>query len=91
MLPFSSRRCLAAKMNGGSFVRLRPENRNHVWSYDFVPHRTDDGRAFRTLNIMGEHSRECLAIRVKRMLNSEPGADCPDALELLKIWRCSGP
>lgn len=50
----------------GSCVRLRPGYRNHVWSYDFVHHRTDDGRAFRTLNIPDEHSRECLAIRVKR-------------------------
>jgi hypothetical protein len=28
-----------------------------------VHHRTDDGKAFRTLNILDEHSRECLAIR----------------------------
>ena len=34
-------------LNDGSCVRLRPEYRNHVWSYDFVHHRTDDGRAFR--------------------------------------------
>jgi hypothetical protein len=46
-------------LNDGSCVRLRPEYRNHVWSYDFVHHRTDDGRAFRTLNILDEHSREC--------------------------------
>ena len=46
-------------LNDGSCVRLRPEYRNHVWSYDFVHHRTDDGKAFRTLNILDEHSREC--------------------------------
>ena len=57
-------------LNDGSCVRLRPEYRNHVWSYDVVHHGTDDGRAFRTLNILDEHSRECLAIRVKRKLNS---------------------
>ena len=57
-------------MNDGSCIRLRPEHRNHVWSYDFVHHRTDDRKAFRTLNILDEHSRECLAIRVKRKLNS---------------------
>ena len=57
-------------LNDGSCVRLRPEYRNHVWSYDFVHHRTDDGRAFRTLNILDEHSRECLSIRVNRKLNS---------------------
>ena len=57
-------------LNDGSCVRLRPEYRDHVWSYDFVHHRTDDGRVFRTLNILDEYSRECLAIRVSRKLNS---------------------
>jgi transposase InsO family protein len=53
-------------LNDGSCVRLRPAYRNHVWSYDFVHCRTDDGRAFRTLNILDEFSREGLTIRVKR-------------------------
>ncbi len=71
-------------LNDGSCVRLRPEYRDHVWSYDFVHHRTDDGKAFRTLNILDEHSRECLAIRVKRKLNS---AEVIDALTDLFILR----
>lgn len=70
--------------NDGSCIRLRAEYPNHVWSYDFVHHRTDDGRAFRTLNILDEHSRECLAIRVKRKLNS---AEVIDALTDLFILR----
>jgi transposase InsO family protein len=57
-------------LGDGSCVRLRASHRNHVWSYDFVHHRTDDGRAFRTLNLLDEFTRECLAIRVKRKLNS---------------------
>jgi len=57
-------------LNDGSCIRLRAEHTNHVWSYDFVHHRTDDGRVFRTLNILDEYSRECLAIRIKRKLNS---------------------
>ncbi|NOE24865.1 IS3 family transposase [Ruegeria sp. HKCCD6157] len=71
-------------LNDGSCVRLRPEYRNHVWSYDFVHCRTDDGKAFRTLNILDEYSRECLAIRVKRKLNS---VDVIDALTDLFILR----
>jgi len=47
-----------------------PAYREHVWSYDFVHHETGEGRAFRTLNIIDEYPRECLAIRVKRKLNS---------------------
>ncbi|MCV2883069.1 IS3 family transposase [Actibacterium sp. XHP0104] len=71
-------------LNDGSCVRLRPEYRNHVWSYDFVHCRTDDGKVFRTLNILDEHSRECLAIKVKRRLNS---SDVIDALTDLFILR----
>ncbi len=56
--------------NDRSYVRLRPEYRDHVWSYDFVCHRTNDGKAFSTRNILDEHSWECLAIRMKKRLNS---------------------
>ncbi len=57
--------------NAGSCVRLRPERRDHVWSYDFVQARTHDGRAFRMLTILDEFTRECLAIDVARRLTSE--------------------
>ena len=71
-------------LNDGSCVRLRAEYVNQVWSYDFVHHRTDDGRVFRTLNVLDEHSRECLAIRIKRKLNS---IDVIDVLTDLFILR----
>ncbi len=51
---------------------------------DFVHHRTDDGRAFRTLNVLDEFGRECLVIRVKRKLNS---VDVIDVLTDLFILR----
>ena len=65
-------------------IRLRAEHPNHVWSYDFVHHRTDDGKVFRALNILDEFSRECLAIRIKRKLNS---TDVIDTLTDLFILR----
>ncbi|NKX28502.1 IS3 family transposase [Rhodobacteraceae bacterium R_SAG6] len=71
-------------LNDGSCVRLRPAYRNHVWSYDFVHHRTDDGRAFRTLNILDEYSRECLAVRVKRKLNANEVIDALTDLFILR-------
>jgi putative transposase len=55
----------------GSCVRLRPAHKDHVWSYDFVADRTSDGRAFRMLTVIDEHTRECLAIDVARKLSSE--------------------
>jgi putative transposase len=57
-------------LNDGSCIRLRPEYPNHVWSYDFVEDRTHDGRKYRMLNLIDEFTRECLAIRVDRKLNS---------------------
>lgn len=71
-------------LNDGSCVRLRPERPNHVWSYDFVQDRTADGRAYRTLNIIDEYTREALMIRVERKLNS---TDVLDALTDLFILR----
>jgi len=58
-------------LNDGSCIRLRPERKDHVWSYDFVHGRTSDGRALRFLVIIDEYSRECLSIDVSRKLNSE--------------------
>ncbi len=57
-------------LNDGSCLRLRPDRPNHVWAYDFVEDRTREGRKFRTLNVVDEFSRECLAIRVGRRLGS---------------------
>ena len=58
-------------MNDGSCVRRRAAYRNHVWSYDFVADRTADGRSFRMLVVVDEHTRECLSIDVARRLTSE--------------------
>ena len=62
-------------LHDGSCIRLRPEHRNHVWACDFVSARTHDGRTIRMLNLIDEYSRECLAIRVARRLNSNDGID----------------
>jgi len=58
-------------LGDGSCIRLRAAHKNHVWTYDFVHARTHDGRAFRMLTLIDEHTRECLAIDVRRKLNSE--------------------
>jgi len=70
-------------LNDGSCVRLRPEYRHHVWSYDFVHERTHDGRALRLLTVIDEYSRESLAIEVARKLNSR---DVLRTLARLFVW-----
>ena len=49
-------------LNDGSCVRLRAAHKDHVWSCDFVPERTHDGRAFRLLTLLDEYTRECLSL-----------------------------
>ncbi len=63
-------------LTDGSCVRLRPERPNHVWSYDFVQDRTDDGRTFRMLCVIDEFTRRCLAIVVARRLRSDDVLQC---------------
>ena len=58
-------------LNDGSCVRLRAEHPNHVWAYDFMTTRTEDGRPVKVLTIVDEHTRECLAIDVERRLRSD--------------------
>ena len=72
----------------GSCIRLRPEHRNHVWSYDFVEDRTHDGRKYRMLNVIDEFTHECLAIRVARKLKA---IDVIDVLSDLFILRAARP
>jgi putative transposase len=55
----------------GSTLRLRPEYKDHVWSYDFVADRTTDGRPLKMLTLIDEYSRECLAIHVERQFKSD--------------------
>lgn len=54
-----------------SCIRLRPEYKNHVWSYDFVMDRTHNGRPIKMFNVIDEFTRESLVIKVGRKLTSE--------------------
>ena len=71
-------------LNDGSCIRLRPQHKDHVWSYDFMIARTSDGRPFRILTILDEYTRECLAILVERRISSQ---DVIDQLFNLFIFR----
>ena len=73
-------------MNDGSCIRLRPEHKNHEWSYDFVEDKTMDGRKVRWLNIIDEHEHECLASIPRR---SWRNSDVISALSEIMILRGS--
>jgi len=71
-------------LNDGSCIRMRPQFRDHVWSYDFVATQTHDGRPIKMLTVIDEYSRECLAIKVARTLRSQ---DVLEQLGHLFIYR----
>ena len=71
-------------LNDGSCIRLRPEHKDHVWSYDFVAERTSDGRKFRILNIIDEYTRECLESKVGRRLGAQAVLDSLFELFILR-------
>ena len=61
-----------------------PTRRNERWSMDFVADALSDGRRFRSLNIVDDFNRECLAAEVD---TSIPGARVVRVLERLGAWR----
>ena len=52
-------------------IRHKAERINHVWSYDFLTDRTEDGRQLKLLAVIDEFTRECLAIEVGRSFTSQ--------------------
>ena len=58
--------------------RRRPEYYNHVWSYDFMTERLENGARVRLLTVLDEYTRECLAIDVARSFRGR------DVVELLR-------
>ena len=65
-------------------IPTRAQSINHVWSWDFVSDRTDNGGKLRILSVLDEHSRECLALQVARQLTA---ADLIIVLERLIAQR----
>ena len=58
-------------LNDGSCLRLRPEYRNHIWSYDFVLVRDFHGRKIRMLTLIDEFSRTCLTVHCARHIGAD--------------------
>ena len=49
---------------------LPPTAANHVWAYDFVFDTCANNQTLKCLTVVDEWTRECLAIKVARRLNS---------------------
>jgi len=51
--------------------KVMPEGPNERWSMDFMADSLATGRGFRTLNVVDDFTRECLAIEVDTSLSGE--------------------
>jgi putative transposase len=76
------KRRLGTSENG--IVHHRAEHADHVWAWDFVHDRTEDGRPLKFLSIVDEFTRECLALEVRRSFKS---GDVIDVLKELFLIR----
>lgn len=66
-----------------SEVVQKAEHPNHVWSYDFLEDRTENGNRLRLLVVLDEFTRKSLEIRVERSINSQRVIDILDWLFLI--------
>ena len=64
----SLRRKRGRKRSGVRQPLPEPVAANQVWSVDFMTDALSSGRRFRTLNIVDDYTRECLAIEVDTSL-----------------------
>ena len=78
------RRKQGRKRSGVRQPLAEPLAANQVWSVDFMSDALSSGRRFRTLNIVDDYTRECLAIDVDTSLG---GGRVVRALEELKVRR----
>mgnify|MGYP001578410092 CR=1 FL=1 len=61
------------------------EHPKHVWTYDILHDRLADGRPFKTLSVLDEFTRECVAILVAHSIQAE------DVIALLRqVFRHRG-
>ena len=65
-------------------IPTRAERPNHVWSWDFVADRTDNGGKLRILSVLDEYTRECIALHTARKLRAE---DLIEVMERLVVER----
>jgi len=50
--------------------RMRAERPSHVWSYDFIHDRLENGAGLKMLTVLDEFTRECLGILVARSITA---------------------
>ena len=61
-------KCLFIDCSENAYNRKRPEYYNHIWSYDLLSKRLENGKLLKLPVVLDEFTRECLAIDVGKKL-----------------------
>jgi len=77
-VPKKQHKRLYTGTSDNSCDKKKPEYYNHVWSYDFLTERLENGRRVRLLVVVDEYTRECLAIDIAKSFGGQ------DVVELLR-------
>ena len=70
-VPRKQRKRVRLGTSDGGCIRHRAEFKNHVWSMDFIHDSLRGGKAFKTLVVIDEFTRECLALNVGLSITSD--------------------
>ena len=62
---------------------IQPSNKNEFWSMDFMQDSLENGRRFRTLNVIDDFNLESLSIEIDYLL---PGQRVVQALDQIAEW-----
>ena len=79
-VPYRRKRKQSRGSSANSCSVKVPEYINHVWTYDFIEDRTEDGRKLKFLTVLDEYTRESLEIKVGRSIRAK---DVINVLEYL--------
>ena len=63
---------------------IQPETVNACWSLDFMSDSLENGRSFRTFNVLDDFNREALWIEIDLSL---PAVRVTRVLDMLAVWR----
>ena len=61
--------------SGNSCIRRRAEYKGHMWTYDFLFDRTEDGRRVKILAVVDEYTRECVGLYADRSIKAKAVVD----------------
>jgi len=70
-VPYRRKRKKSQGSSQNSCSVKKAEYINHVWTYDFIEDRTEDGRKLKFLTVLDEWTRESPAIEVGRSITSK--------------------